>query len=129
MITNHRTSFTVYPEHCNYMQYEGKPMIHGGTMLLKMDRAAADCVRKLLRSSPHCKSARTVAVDNIKFNKGAALGDYLEIYCEISYLGIKSIEVEVSVSKEDGSKMAGGNFTFVSFFNDSPYPHGLKYDD
>lgn len=123
----HKNSFTIYPEHCNYMEYEGKPMVHGGTMLLKMDRVAADFVRKLLRDS-ECNSARTVAVNSVSFITGAKLGDYLELECKLDYLGIKSIEISVTVKKEDGKKMATGVFTFVSFKDDKPHKHGLKHE-
>ena len=42
---------------CNYMVHpDGTPMVHGGTMLLKMDRAAAELARLTLENTC-CNSA------------------------------------------------------------------------
>jgi len=46
MNLKHSTSFTVYPEMCNF--YEEGKMLHGGYALMMMDRCAAECSRRLL---------------------------------------------------------------------------------
>lgn len=128
MNTKWQTSFVVYPENCNYMTFEEKPMVHGGTMLMNMDRAAAECVRRFLYDSP-CNNARTVGVNNLAFSAGAKLGDLIIIQCEIVHTGIKHIDVHVSCmveSREGSQEMAFGTFSFCSFLNDKSHPHGMK---
>lgn len=126
----HNTSFTVYPDLCNYMTVNEKPCIHGGSLLLKMDRAAAECVKKLLSENfTECNLARTVGVDKVSFYCPASLGDLIEIECQVIYLGIKQIRVQVECFLYDPilkNKMADGIFSFCSFKDEQSHPHGIK---
>jgi len=123
------TNFCVYPEHCNYLKGDtGKPMVHGGSLLLQMDRAAANAVRIALFDSD-CDESRTVGVQDVTFFKGAELGDMIKIYSEIISLGLKRITCKVEcmrVTKAGYEKMAAGTFAFCSFKDGKPHPHGLK---
>lgn len=128
----HTTYFTIYPSDCNYMKVaDGSPMVHGGTMLLKMDRAAAELARKCLYNT-ECDSALTVAVQNVGFLKGAKLGDLIEIQVSFEYCGKRRMEfyVECFVEKWGGEKecVAHGEFIFCSFKDGKPHPHGLSND-
>lgn len=133
----HVTSFTVYPEDCNYMTVDSKPMVHGGTMLLKSDRAAAEAVKKLLIKS-HVKNALTVS-SQMDFHEGAKLGDLIEIRCSLEDLGIKSLTIGVECHRMNPNgtydKMATGSFRFCSMFLNTlnnrlqSAPHGLRKED
>lgn len=122
------TSFTVYPSDCNYLKGDtGKPMVHGGSMLLQMDRAAANAVRMALFKS-ECDESRTVRAD-VTFYKGAELGDIIKIYSEIVKVGLKQIVCKVEcmrVTPSGEEKMADGHIYFCSFKNGKSYPHGLR---
>lgn len=124
----HTTFFTVYPEDCNYhIADSGRAMIHGGTMLLKMDRAVAECVRL---NTP--LKALTVGVDNVCFDFGASLGDFIELEVEIVEVGIKRITCKVTCwlrqdyAGEGSLLIASGRFHFCTFQGDKSHPHGLK---
>lgn len=121
-------SFIVYPEDCNYHQIDGKLMVHGGTVLLKMDRVAAEHVRTLLYGTS-CDYALTVGVDKVCFYFGAKLGDYVILESIIESVHIKRITVKVSVYVEEkGGKRklaADGLFSFCSFKDGKSFPHGL----
>lgn len=126
----HKTWFTVYPEDCNYMKVaDGTPMVHGGTMLLKMDRAAAELARKCLYET-ECDSALTVGVENVIFHDGAKLGDLIEITVVNKEYGNKRMKffVQCFAERWGGEKklMAEGTFIFCSFKNGKSHPHGLK---
>jgi acyl-CoA hydrolase len=127
----HESTFTVYPDDCNYhVVGDGKtPMVHGGTMLLKMDRVAAEHVRKLLYKTD-CDSALTVGVDKLTFYFGAKLGDLIHLYSHVVTFGMKRITVEVTCMVEewggDRKTMARGLFSFCTFKDGKSHPHGLK---
>ena len=127
----YKTSFTVYPDDCNYLKVPGtdSAMVHGGTMLLKMDRAAAECIRKFLYET-ECDSALTVGVDDVIFYFGAKCGDLINIDAQITELGNKRITCLVSCYVEEwgGNQklMAKGLFHFCSTKNGKSYPHNGK---
>lgn len=126
----HQTTFTVYPSDCNYMKVNsGEPMVHGGTILLKMDRAAAELARKCLYNT-ECDSALTVGVENVIFHKGAKLGDIIDISVVDKAFGNKRMEffVQCFVEHWGGEKelIAEGEFIFCSFKDGKSHPHGLK---
>ncbi len=126
----HTTYFTVYPEDCNYMKAIGTdiPMVHGGTMLLKMDRAAADFARRLLKNT-ECDSALTVGVDKVIFHHGAKLGDLINIIVTVQSLGLKrmSFRVECYLEENNSEKLiAEAVYHFCSFKDEKSHPHGLK---
>lgn len=131
MITKHSTSFTVYPDMCNYMNVNDKPMVHGGYMLMMMDRVSAECSRRLLYSSPtQADSAVTVSVTDVTFFVGALLGDIIFLEAEVVKLGNKRIEIQVTGFRESctGSreKICEGKFIFVSRYGgDVSMNHGL----
>jgi len=131
MHTKHTTSFTVYPEDCNYMTASdtNRPMVHGGYMLMRMDRVAAECARRALYSSV-CDSALTVKVEGVTFYVGASLGDIIFLEAELTKVGIKSMNINVVGFREDSSgkkeKICDGTFVFVSKYGDKTFPHGLK---
>lgn len=125
----HRKTFTVYPSDCNYMKVaDGSPMVHGGTMLMQMDRAAAEFARKCLYDS-ECDSALTVGVNDVTFFSGAKLGDLINIDVTPLEFGNKRMEFLVQCHLEQwGGKevlVAEGKFTFCSFKNGKSHPHGL----
>lgn len=129
----HNTYFTVYPEDCNYLKALGTniPMVHGGTMLLKMDRAAADYARRLLYNSG-CDSALTVGVTDVIFHFGAKLGDLINIVVTVKDVGIKRISFKVECYLEEGNNeklIAEGIYHFCSFKDEKPFPHGLSMKD
>ena len=116
MNITHSTTFTVYPEMCNFYK-EGK-MLHGGYMLMMMDRCAAECSRRLLYHATlqeittiieyssiddklsrqdyvKANSALTVNVTDVTFFIGAALGDIIFLNAEVVKLGNKRIEIQV----------------------------------
>ena len=131
----HKTSFTVYPDDCNYMKADtGRAMVHGGKMLLKMDRAAAEAVKKALVKSD-AETALTVKSE-VHFHHGASLGDLIEFSCTITHVGVKSIEVLVTADRfnPDGTTqpMAEGIFRFCTMKQSfvgghlMSCPHGLR---
>lgn len=127
----HNTTFTVYPLDCNYMKVDNIPMVHGGMMLLRMDRAAAELARKCLYKTD-CDSALTVGVDNVVFHFGAKLGDIIRISVIPLAFGVKrmSFRVECHVEEWGGELklMSSGIFHFCSFKNGQSHPHGIKND-
>lgn len=140
MNTSLDTFFTVYPEDCNYMQSEGKLMVHGGSMLLKMDRLAAECARRALYGT-ECNGVLTVAVKDVSFEVGAVLGDIINLTATIVKVGVKSIQVEVIgyrdrlewelkqqkyVFESYSQVITKGLFVFVSTLNGKTHAHGLK---
>jgi acyl-CoA hydrolase len=129
----HKTTFTVYPSDCNYMKVgDGSPMVHGGTMLLKMDRAAAELARQYLYNTG-CDSALTVGVEEVKFLHGAKLGDYIIITVTPTGFGKKrmSFLVECHVEAWGGEKklVATGVFSFCSFSNGQSWPHNITMNN
>lgn len=125
----YKSTWTIYPEDCNHHEIDGKLMVHGGTVLLKMDRVAAEHVRTLLYETP-CDYALTVGVDKVCFYFGAKLGDYIILESIIETINIKRITVKVSVYVEEkGGKRklaADGLFSFCSFKNGKSFPHGIE---
>ena len=128
---SYKTSFTVYPDDCNYLKVPGTDvaMVHGGTMLLKMDRAAAECIRKVLYQTD-CDSALTVGVDKVTFYFGAKCGDLINIDAQVIEYGAKRISCLVSCYVEEwGGKeklMAVGTFHFCATKDGKSHVHGLK---
>lgn len=123
---NHTEYITVYPEDCNYMMVEGSPMIHGGSLLMKMDRAAANCIRLFMLRKTTCNESRTVNVTDVNFYSPAKLGDILKLECRIINIGIKSITVTVEVKYTNNNLMAEGTFKFVTFTDGVVSKHGIK---
>ena len=79
-VFNH--TFTVFPEHSNYMP----PMIFGGKLLAEMDICAAMTARRFLYSSPTgARDAVTVAVTGINFYVGAIVKDLIFLIISIGY--------------------------------------------
>ncbi len=127
MKKHHTTYFTVYPEDCNYMKHpDGTPMVHGGTMLLKMDRAAAELARMMIKNS-ECDSVLTVGVSDVTFYKGAKLGDMIRLEVSAEFLGVKRLEFFVECYVDDVI-MCSGNFVFCAFKDGKSHPHGLKIE-
>lgn len=126
----YNTSFTVYPGDCNpHKNPDGSMMVHGGTMLLKMDRAAAACVKRALYNT-ECDTALTVGVDKVTFFFGAKLGDLINISAKVIDVGLKRITCQVSCFVEEwgGSQkvMAEGLFHFCSFKEGESEYHRIK---
>jgi acyl-CoA hydrolase len=121
----HITYFTVFPDDCNYMQHlDGTPMVHGGTMLLKMDRAAAELARILIKGT-ECNSVLTVGVNDVTFYHGAKLGDMIRLEVYPTAFGVKRIELLVECYVDE-VKMCDGKFVFCSFKDGKSHPHGIK---
>lgn len=145
MIVNHSTSFTVYPDMCNYLHtHNAKPMIHGGYLTMQMDRCAADLCRLTLFSSKPIRTgarqlqytadyAVTVGIDKLVFNDGAELGDLLTLNASVLSLGVKRITISVVASRIDYKStkiMAHGQFAFCAMSTEKQdsHPHGLKLE-
>lgn len=123
-IKTHTNYFTVYPSDCNYMKHlDGTPMVHGGTMLLKMDRAAAELARILLKET-ECDSALTVGVDRVIFHKGAKLGDMIRIQVNFQEVGIKRMSFYTSCYVEN-ELICEGYYHFCSFKDGKSHGHKL----
>ena len=120
----HTNYFTVYPSDCNYMKHlDGTPMVHGGTMLLKMDRAAAELARILLKET-ECDAALTVGVDKVVFHKGAKLGDMIRIEAKLKEVGIKRMSFSVACYVDE-VLMCEGYYHFCSFKDGKSHGHNL----
>lgn len=121
----HISYFTVFPSDCNYYKHtDGTPMVHGGTMLLKMDRTAAELARMLLKDS-ECNSALTVGVDDVIFHHGAKLGDMIRLEASLVDVGIKRMSFRVDCFVDD-VMMCSGIYHFCSFKDGKSHPHGIK---
>lgn len=111
-IFNH--TFTVFPEHSNYMP----PMIFGGKLLSEMDICAAMTARRFLYSSETAKDAVTVAVTGVSFYVGAVVKDLIFLTGEVVRTGLSSIDIQVVGYRERNSdkkqKICEGFFRFVS---------------
>ena len=133
MNIKHSTSFTVYPEMCNF--YEEGKMLHGGYALMMMDRCAAECSRRLLYDAQlitekiKANSAVTVNVTDVTFFVGAMLGDIIFLNAEVVKLGSKRIDIQITGERENSKgereKICEGKFVFVSMHNNKSVPHGL----
>ena len=124
-----KNSFTVCQKHCNYQKVDGVPMVHGGDMLKMMDRASAECARRFLYHSESSDSCRTVGVDKVTFLSGAYLGDIVVIKSHVKSVGKKSIKIFVECfldKQEKDVKMSQGEFTYCSFLDGKPHPHGIS---
>lgn len=134
------------------MTVEDKAMVHGGYMLMMMDRCAAECSRRLLYDAVSqeqtitvkdvfshkdvcyvdyikANSALTVNVTDVIFFIGASLGDIIFLNAEVVKLGNKRIEIQVTGEREndkgDREKICTGKFVFCSMYNGESVPHGL----
>lgn len=118
------SSFMVFPEDMNYAG-----SLFGGKVLAEMDMAAAKAARRVLYKT-ECDGAVTVSLDKVDFIRPAYIGDIIELKATIIRLGKTSIEIHVSVSKEDTrgviDKICEGTFVFVSLKNGKPFPHNLN---
>lgn len=128
MNTVFETTFTVFPQHSNYLQ---PPMVFGGKVLAEMDICAAMTAKRLLYGT-ECTDAITVAVNKVTFFVGAQIGDLIFLRGEVIKLGVKSILMRVEGWREnhDGTRerICEGEFTFVARKNGKTYPHGLRLE-
>jgi acyl-coenzyme A thioesterase PaaI-like protein len=146
METKFTHTFTVFPEHTNYMP----PMIFGGKLLAEMDICAAMTVRRFLYSSRTAKDAVTVAVNNVSFYVGAVIGDLIFLEGEIVHTGNSAVDVHVTGWRESHldigeladadltsppkrEKICDGDFRFCTSTPPTlarvrRQPHGLKIE-
>lgn len=119
---------------------DGVLTVHGGAMLMAMDRCAADLCRLTLYSSESSdpdygppRTALTVGVEKVEFHSGALLGDLIFIEAEIIKLGVKRMEVQVDcyISHSDRQvHMCCGTFIFCSVHKPGKsLPHGLRLNN
>lgn len=126
MNTKHSKVFTVYPDMCNYMTTgDNKPMVHGGYMLMMMDRCAAECSRRLLYDS---KKEYFIDKDQVKH-----ISEYIKFMNEMyindiqwhstrGQTSIYSVKDLIDESKVDSNMKIGAdsaltvNVTDVTFF-------------
>lgn len=117
-------SFTVFPDDLNY-----SGSLFGGKLLAEMDLAASNTARRLLYHSG-CDGLVTASVTQVDFKQPGKLGDIIEIETFVSKLGRTSMDVEVSVKKEDRygdlAQICEAKFVFVALRNEKPYPHGCE---
>ena len=131
MNLKHETSFIVMPYDCNYMKGPtGQAMIHGGSLMGYMDRAAAVCVSRLLHDS-ECDSAITTKGGNLAFHAAAECGDIIYIETEVIELRTRAIKVQVKCYREKHGDpkrdfIAETWFVFVSRKSVGSYPEGMK---
>lgn len=129
MNIKYSTSFTVMPQHANYMG-----MIFGGELLARMDIAAAECVRRLLYSTEEKLYSVTVGVNNVSFLVGALVGDLIFLECKVLNVGLKSITVGIVGYREkwengEREKICSGEFSFVTKkepYDTKGYIHNLR---
>lgn len=124
----HTTSFVAFAADAN----ANPPMVFGGKLLSEMDRCAGITVRRFLYSSPTgARDAVTVAVNNVRFARGAAVKDLIFVTGAVVKRSQKSITVAVKVEKEtaDGKRelLVEGDFVFVAYdiASKQAIPHGL----
>ena len=119
-------SFTVFPQDLNYAD-----TLFGGKVMAEMDIAGVKVVRRALYGTG-AEGAVTASVDRIDFKKPAFLGDLITMIAEIKTLGKSSIQVKISVSRENQQgfceEICAANFTFVAMKDKKPFPHGLNFD-
>lgn len=132
---NYTTSFIVFPKHCNHH----KDLIFGGAFMAELDLAAANCVRKILLSSPNEVDNAVTHKAEFEFMKPAYVGDILDLAAFVTSWGKKSITIKVTATrvKRHGSDLiAVAEFVFITIDkveslahhpNFLPYKeHGLK---
>lgn len=92
--------------------------IFGGWILSVMDSAAALIARQRAR-----KRVATVAINNMKFERPASVGDCIECYGEVTKVGTTSLTVKIEAwveRRKDQSKekVTEGEFIFVALDKD-----------
>ncbi|MEL7606727.1 MAG: acyl-CoA thioesterase [Sedimentibacter saalensis] len=98
------------PEHANIAGN-----VHGGEIMKMMDNASG------IAAMRHCRSSVVTArVDSLEFHLPIHIGNYVKCICQVTFVGISSIEVLATVMVEDlrfdePPKVAlTGYFTFVA---------------
>ena len=119
-------SFTVFPQDLNY-----EDTLFGGVIMQHMDISGVKVVRRALYGTD-CDGAVTASVDKIDFKKPAFLGDLITMTAEIKAIGRSSLQIKISVTKEnqkgDTEDICAANFTFVSMKDKKPHPHELSFE-
>ena len=119
------TDFTVFPDHINFTG-----TLFGGTLLGKMDIAAATLARKLLYNT-EADGAVTASMDKVDFLVPGHLGDLITIKSALKSLGRSSMLIQCKVYREDRKgftqKMCTAMFTFVAVKEGKPIPHNLSF--
>jgi acyl-CoA hydrolase len=119
------TDFTVFPDHINFTG-----TLFGGTLLGKMDIAAATLARKLLYNT-EADGAVTASMDKVDFLVPGHLGDLITIKSGLKSLGKSSMLIQCKVYREDRKgnteKMCTAMFTFVAVKEGKPVPHNLSF--
>lgn len=119
-------SSIMQPEHANIYGN-----VHGGEIMKLMDITAGVVARKHSR-----KPAVTAMVNELEFLLPSHIGDLINCYGQITYVGKKSMEVLIKVTFEDLSKDEGERLALKAYFtmvaldeNDTPTEvPGLKVD-
>ncbi len=119
-----QTAFTVQPQDTNYLN-----TLFGGALMKEMDSCAGMTARRALYDSA-CEDAVTVHVDSFDFTMPGYIGDLVILTGKITNFGTTSIEIKVTVEKEEiGSGDRGviceAEFVFVSMQDGEKHPHGL----
>jgi acyl-CoA hydrolase len=125
--TEYITDFTVFPDHINFTG-----TLFGGTLLGKMDIAAATLARKLLYNTD-ADGAVTASMDKVDFLVPGYLGDLITIKSVLKSLGRTSMLIQCKVYREDRrgnvEKMCTAMFTFVAVKEGKPTPHNLSFSE
>ena len=92
--------------------------VFGGWILSVMDSAAALIARQRAK-----KRVATVAIQNMKFQKPALVGDCIECYGEVTKVGTTSLTVRVETwverrKDQTKEKVTEGEFVFVALDKD-----------
>lgn len=88
--------------------------IFGGWILSVMDSAAALIARQRAK-----KRVATVAINNMKFERPASVGDCIECYGEVTKVGTTSLTVKIEAwverrKDQTKEKVTEGEFIFVA---------------
>lgn len=127
----HKTSFIVFPEHCNNF----KELIFGGAFMSVMDKFAQLCVRKTLFDTENGVKDGVTHKASFTFDKPAYLNDLLDLEAKIVSVGKKSLTVEVKVKRNRNrvcDDIASGEFVFITVgdvSNLSHHPLFLPYKE
>jgi acyl-CoA hydrolase len=120
------TDFTVFPQDANFVG-----TLFGGTLLSKMDIAAATIARKILYKTG-ADSAVTASMDKVDFIRPGYIGDLITIKSILKSLGRSSMLIQCKVWRETPSgeieKICTAMFTFVAMKDKIPFQHGLSFD-
>jgi acyl-CoA hydrolase len=116
-------TFTVFPENLNY-----GGTLFGGKVLAEMDIAAVNTARRVLYNLDY-DTIVTASLERVDFIAPGFLGDIIEMRSKLISVGRTSMDINVTVQKEDTkgktTLICEAKFTFVVLKNGKALPHNL----